>query len=130
MLVPRRLFVPTPVEVTLIVALGMAGAFWGIYFRYMIVEPSTVGLACEGGLATATCTVRKAVIALFTNTVFGYVAIGAALLALIRPLAPLMAIALMAGGAGLSLYNTATSALAIALVILVLARRELQKETD
>lgn len=130
MLAPRHLYVPTATEITLIVALAMAATFWGIYFRYLIVEPATVGLACEAGLATATCTVRKAVIALFTNTVFGYVALGAAVLAMIRPLAPLMAIALMAGGAGLSLYNTATSALAIGLVILVLARRELPREID
>ena len=53
---------------------------------------------------------------------FGIVALGAALLNLIRPSVMFWALALLTGGAGIVLYNTALSALAIALLILSLAR--------
>jgi hypothetical protein len=54
--------------------------------------------------------------------VFGIVAICAALLNLLRPSLLLCAIALIAGGFGIVLYNVALSALAVALLILSLAR--------
>jgi len=54
--------------------------------------------------------------------VFGIVALGAALLNLLRPSVVFWALALLAGDAGIVLYNTALSALAMALLILSLAR--------
>jgi hypothetical protein len=54
--------------------------------------------------------------------VFGIVALGAALLNLLRPSVVFWGIALLGGGAGIVLYNVALSALAIALLILSLAR--------
>ena len=54
--------------------------------------------------------------------VFGLVAIGAALLNLVRPSFVLCAVALIAGGFGIVLYNVALSAFAVALLILSLAR--------
>ena len=54
--------------------------------------------------------------------VFGFVALGAALLNLLRPSLVLCALALIAAGFGLVLYNAALSALAVALLILSLAR--------
>jgi hypothetical protein len=48
--------------------------------------------------------------------------LAAALLNLLRPSVVLWAIALAAGGAGIVLYNAALSSLAVALLILSLAR--------
>ena len=59
---------------------------------------------------------------LFTPSVFGAVALGAALLNLVRPSVLLCAVALIAAGFGLVLYNAALSALAVAVLILSLAR--------
>jgi hypothetical protein len=74
----------------------------------------------------AICLASIAILALgyglFTPQVFGIVALGAALLNLARPSVVLWAVALLAGGAGIVLYNVALSALAVALLILSLAR--------
>jgi hypothetical protein len=59
---------------------------------------------------------------LFTNSVFGVVALGAALLNLIRPSLALFAIGLVAAGFGIVLYNVELSALAAGLLVLSLAR--------
>jgi hypothetical protein len=59
---------------------------------------------------------------LFTPQTFGLVAVGAALLNLLRPSVVFWAIALAAAVAGLVLYNAALSAFAVALLILSLAR--------
>jgi hypothetical protein len=63
------------------------------------------------------------VIILFNHTVFGWIALGAALLNLVRPSIVLVALALAAAGFGLVLHNANLSALAVALLILSLARR-------
>ena len=55
-------------------------------------------------------------------SIFGWVAIGAALLNLVRPSFLLCAVILIAGGFGIVLYNVALSALAVAMLILSLAR--------
>ena len=44
----------------------------------MVIEQSTVSLACEGGLRTWLCFTRKIFLALFQNGVFGIVALAAA----------------------------------------------------
>jgi hypothetical protein len=59
---------------------------------------------------------------LFTPQTFGLVAVGAAVLNLLRPSVVFWAIALAAAGAGIVLYNAALSAVAVALLILSLAR--------
>ena len=81
--------------------------------RYRVIEQSAVGIACEGGGANWLCASRRTAIALFTPQVFGIVALGAALLNLLRPSVVLWALALLAGGVGIVLYNVALSALAV-----------------
>jgi hypothetical protein len=119
----RRLFLPTARQTNWLLVIGFLAIGCALYLRYLAIEQSSVGLACDGGLNTWLCLSRKVATALFNHTVFGTAALIAAVLNLIRPSLVLFAVVLIAGGTGIVLYNVATSALAIALLILSFARR-------
>jgi len=93
-----------------------------LYLRYLAIEHAPVSLACQAGLNTWLCSTFRLVIALYNHGVFGWVAITAALLNLVRPSIVLVAFALWAAGFGLVLHNADISGLAAALLILSLAR--------
>jgi hypothetical protein len=114
-----RLFLPSARQVNWLLIVGFASLG---YLRYLAIEMSTVGLACEGGLNTWLCATRRLVIALFQNSVFGWIAVAAAALNVIRPSIVLVTVALAAAGFGIVLYNVALSALAVGLLIVSLAR--------
>jgi hypothetical protein len=118
----RPLFLPTARQTNWLIVIGLLSLGYALYLRYLAIELSSVGLACQAGLQTWLCLTRKIVIALFTNSVFGTVALGAALLNLVRPSLVLFGLGLMAAGFGIVLYNVGLSALAIGLLILSLAR--------
>jgi hypothetical protein len=118
----RRLFLPTARQINWLLLIGFLSIGYALYLRYLAIEQSSVGLACDAGLNTWLCLSRKVATALFNNTVFGIAALVAAVLNLVRPSLVLFAIVLIAGGMGIVLYNVATSALAAALLILSLAR--------
>lgn len=118
----RRLFLPTARQINWLLMIGFLSIGYALYLRYLAIEQSSVGLACDAGLNTWLCLSRKVATALFNNTVFGIAALIAAVLNLVRPSLVLVAIVLIAGGMGIVLYNVATSALAAALLILSLAR--------
>lgn len=117
----RPLFLPSPRQALGLAAIAAAALGYALYLRYQVIEQSAVGIACETA-RTWLCSSRKTAIALFTPSVFGLVAIGAALLNLVRPSFVLCAATVLAGGFGIVLYNVALSALAAALLILSLAR--------
>jgi hypothetical protein len=125
----RRPFLPTARQTNLLLIVGFACLGYALYFRYLVIEQSTVGLACEAGLATWLCATRRVVLVLFNHNVFGVVAVGAAVLNFIRPSLVLFTIALAAAGLGIVLYNVALSSLAIALLILSFARPQLVEES-
>jgi multisubunit Na+/H+ antiporter MnhE subunit len=108
--------------------IGFCSLGYALYLRYLAIEQSSVGLACDAGLATWLCATRKTAIALFTYSVFGGTAVAAAVLHLLRPSIVLFALALAAAGFGIVLYNVALSALAVALLVLSLARRAPEPE--
>jgi hypothetical protein len=118
----RPLFMPTARQTNWLIALGLLSIGYALYLRYLAIELSSVGLACQAGAQTWLCFTRKIVIALFTNSVFGVVALGAALLNLVRPSLVLFGLGLMAAGFGIVLYNVGLSALAAGLLIISLAR--------
>jgi hypothetical protein len=101
---------------------------YALYLRHLVIEQSTVAIACNAAPKSWLCSSRSAAISLFTPLVFGWVAIGAAILNLVRPSFLLCAVALVAGGFGIVLYNVALSALAVALLILSLARTSPEPE--
>jgi hypothetical protein len=124
----RPLFLPTRRQAAILAALALAALACGFYARYALIERSTVGIACESGLDTLLCASRRTAIALYTSSLFGIVALGAALLNLLRPSLVLFAIALAAAGVGIVLYNVALSGFAVALLVLSLARPAPQQD--
>lgn len=119
---PRPLFQPSARQINLLLVIGFASVGYALYLRYLVIETSAVGLVCEAGASTWLCVIRKSAIVLFNQSVFGAVALGAAVLNLIRPSIVLLAVALAAAGFGIVLYNVTLSAFAVALFILSLAR--------
>lgn len=118
----RRLFRPTARQLNVLIPLGLVAFGYALYIRYLWVEQTPVGLACDGGLPTWGCATRRLALTLSQHSVFGLVAIAAALLNLVRPSLVLFAIALVAAGFGIVLYNVSLSGLAVAFMILSLAR--------
>lgn len=118
----RRLFAPTARQTNWLILLGLVSLGYALYLRYLAVELSSVGLACQGGLQTWLCSTRQLVMTLFNNSVFGWVALAAAIVNLIRPTLPVFALGLVAAAFGVVLYNVGLSALAAALLFLSFAR--------
>jgi hypothetical protein len=118
-----KLFLPSPRAINILLIISFCSAGYALYLRYLVIEQSSVSLACEGGLNTWLCFTRKVVTALFRNSAFGILALAAAGLNLLRPSLVLTAIALAAAGFGIVLYNVGLAGIAVALLILSLARR-------
>ncbi|MEX0752503.1 MAG: hypothetical protein WD073_06205 [Xanthobacteraceae bacterium] len=119
---PRPLFLPNGRQTNWLMVVGFVTVGYALYLRYLVIESSSVGLACTAGLDTWLCLARRTAIALFMHYAFGTVALVAAVLNLLRPSLVLFAVALAAAGFGIVLYNVALSAFAVTLLILSLAR--------
>jgi len=118
----RPLYHPTfrqAIGLAVIAALALG---YGFFIRYQVIEQSDIGIACEVNGGGWLCASRRTAIALFTPQVFGIVALGAAILNALRPSLVFWGVTLLAGGAGIVLYNTALSSLAMALLVISLAR--------
>ena len=115
-------FVPTPRQTNWLLCVGFLSLGWGLWLRYRALEFSDVALACQAGLDTWLCGTFRAVIVLYNHHVFGAVAVGAALINLLRPSLPIFAMSLAAGAFGIVMHNPSLSALAGALLTVSLAR--------
>jgi hypothetical protein len=120
--VPVRLFLPTARQTNWLLLVGFLSFGEALYLRYLGIENLQVSPACQAGLNSWLCATLKLVSALFTHSVFGWSAIAAALLNLLRPSLVLLSFALVATAFGLVLHNTALAGLAAALLMLSLAR--------
>jgi len=116
------LFKPSGRAVLILSPLVVAAVGLALYLRYDIIQNTPIGLACEAGEQSLTCAVRLAAIHLFVRSIFGWTAVVAALLQLWRPNVVTFGIGFVAASFGLVLYNTRLSALAVALLVLSLAR--------
>jgi hypothetical protein len=116
----RRLFRPSAASLNWVIAIGFVSLGYAMYLRYLVIEQTQIGLACDAGLRTWLCLSRTVVSALFE--VFGWVSLGAAVLAMIRPGLPLFTIGLAASAFGIVLHNAALSGLAAALLVMCFAR--------
>lgn len=123
-----RLFMPTARQVNWLLIAGFLALGYALYIRYLWIEQSAFGLACDGGLTTWSCAAKKLVAALFDRNVFGIAALALAALHVLRPTLVIFAAALVATGFGIVLYNVALSALAAGLLILSFARRAPETE--
>lgn len=113
---------PSPTQIHWLIVLAFGSLGYAGYLRFLAIENPVVGLACDGGLNTWLCLFRKVAFGLYENLVFGWVAVGAALLNFLRPSLPLFAIALLASGLGLVLYNAGLAALAVGILVMSFAR--------
>jgi hypothetical protein len=118
----KRRFVPSGRQTNWLLAVGFLSVGYALYLRYRAIEFAPVSLECQGGLDTWLCGTFRIVIVLFNHAVFGAVALGAAVVNLLRPSVATVAIALAAAGFGIVLHNPGLSALAAALLVLSLAR--------
>jgi hypothetical protein len=121
-MVPRPLFAATARQTNWLIVLGFASLGYALYLRYMAVESTSVGLACQAGLQTWLCATRKLVMVLLEHSVFGWAALAAAIVNLIRPTLPVFALGLATTAFGVVLKNAELAALAAALLILSFAR--------
>jgi hypothetical protein len=115
-------FLPTARATHWLLIVGFLAVGEALYLRYLAIEYAQVSLACQAGLKTWLCASFRVVIALYNHSVFGYVALAAAVLNLVRPSIVLMSIAIAAAGFGLVLHNADLAGLAVALLMLSLAR--------
>jgi hypothetical protein len=118
-----KLFLPSARAANVLLIVGFCSLGFALYWRYLVIEQSAVGLACQGGLETWLCFTRKIIIPLYQYSTFGILALAAAFLNLLRPSLALFGFAVAAAAVGIVLYNVSLSGLAIALLILSLARR-------
>ena len=116
------LFLPTARQTNWLLLIGLLSLGEALYLRYLAIEYAQVSLACQAGLQTWLCATFRLVIGLYTHSVFGWVALAAALLNLMRPSLVLVAAGLAATAFGLVLHNGNLAALAAALLLLSLAR--------
>jgi hypothetical protein len=119
---PTPLFLPSARLIQWLLIIGFLATGEAIYLRYLALEYAPVSLACQAGLDTWLCTIFRLVIVLFNHSVFGWLALAAAVLNLLRPSVVLLAIGLAASGFGLVLHNAGLAGLAAGLLILSLAR--------
>jgi hypothetical protein len=119
---PRPLFLPTARQTNFLLIVAFLCLGQAMYLRYMVMENSTMSLACQGGLAIWLCDSFRLVNLLYPHQVFGGMALFVALLNLVRPSIVLVAVALAAASFAIVLHNADLSALAAGVLILSLAR--------
>ena len=116
------LFLPTARQLTWLLLIALLSLGEALYLRYLAIEYAPVSLACQAGLDTWLCATFRLVIVLFNHSAFGWVALAAAVLNLLRPSILLVGVALAAIPFGLVLHNAGLAGLAAALLLLTLAR--------
>jgi hypothetical protein len=118
----RPLFLPTARQTNWLLIIAFLAVGEALYIRYVAIENLNTELACQAGLQTWLCTAFRISIVFFDHEIFGWVALAAALLNLMRPSLVLAAFALAAASFGVVLHNADLSALAAGVLILSLAR--------
>jgi hypothetical protein len=117
-----RLFLPTARQTNWLLVFGFLALGEALYLRYLAIEYGPVALACQAGLNTWLCATFRLVIVLFNHSAFGWIALATAMLNLLRPSVALVSVALAAAGFGLVLHNADLSGLAVAFLVVSLAR--------
>jgi hypothetical protein len=123
-----KLFLPSARATNYLLIVGFCSLGYALYMRYLAIEQTPVGLACEGGLNTWLCFTRRIAIVLFTYSVFGWAALIVAAVNLLRPSLIVFAVGLSIACFGVVLYNVGLSALAVGLLLLSFARRAPESE--
>ena len=115
-------FLPTARQANWIIAIGFLALGYALYLRYFAIQNTSIGLACDAGLGTSICVIRKAAYTFGAHSVFGWIAFGAALINLARPSVFMFTLGLAATAFGLVLYNAGLAGLAAGLLVMSFAR--------
>jgi hypothetical protein len=115
-------FIPSARQTNWLLCVGFLSVGYALWLRYRAIEFAPIALECQAGLDTWLCGAFRTAIVLYNHSVFGAVALGAALFNLLRPSIVMISIALAAAGAGIVLHNPSLSGLAAALLVVSLAR--------
>jgi hypothetical protein len=115
-------FLPTARQAKWIIAIGFLALGYALYLRYFAIQNTTIGLACDAGLGTSICVIRKAAYTFGAHSVFGWIAFGAALINLARPSAIMFTLGLAATAFGLVLYDSGLAGIAAGILIMSFAR--------
>lgn len=118
----RELFRPTPRQIAVLAVTGGCALGFALAMRYLAIENTPLGLACDAGDPGVVCALRRSVLIVSQASAFGAMGLVAALLNLARPSIVLSLPALACASMGLVLYNSSPSAVAIACLALSLAR--------
>ncbi|KQZ01101.1 hypothetical protein ASD45_09675 [Pseudolabrys sp. Root1462] len=119
----NRLFLPSARATNVLLVVGFGALGYALYVRYLGIEQSAIGLACNAGLDTWMCTQRRVLAALFDRAIIGWAAVIIAAVNLLRPTLVVFGLGLAVACVGVVLYNVMLSALAIGLLLLSFARR-------
>src|SRR5207244_10897297 len=71
---PPRCFLPSARASNWLLIVGFLAVGEALYLRYLAIEYAPVSLACQGGLQSWLCTSFRLAIALYSHSVFGWVA--------------------------------------------------------
>jgi hypothetical protein len=115
-------FLPTARQANGIIAIGFVALGYALYLRYFAIQNTSIGLACDAGLGTSICVIRKVAYTFGAHSVFGWIAFGGALINLARPSAVMFTLALAASAFGLVLYNAGLAGIAAGLLVMSFAR--------
>jgi hypothetical protein len=119
---PTELFLPSIRAALLLTVLGLGALGLALFLRYGMIQNTPLALACDAGEESLRCKIRLAVIMMFVQNCFGWTAMIAAGVQFWRPNIVAFGIGLIFALFGLVLYETRASALAVALLVLSLAR--------
>lgn len=118
----RKLFKPSPRQTGVLAVTAAAALAFALGMRYLAIENTPLGLACDAGDPGVLCVTRKTVLTFSQASVFGLVGLIAAAMNLLRPSIVLCVVSLACAAMGLVLYNTPAAAVAVALLAFSLAR--------
>ena len=118
-----KLFLPSARATNWLLIVGFCSLGYALYIRYLAIEQSSVGLPAPPGSTPGSVRRARSITVLFKNSVFGWAALGVALVNLLRPSLVVFAVALALTCLGIVLYNIQLSALAAGLLVLSFARR-------
>ena len=91
--------------------------------RFVWIESTEIGLACAAVPPPWWCAPRETIIHIHQHDVWGLVALGSGLLALILRWYPLALLGLVSGLFGLVLYNAGLAAVGLLAALLLIIRR-------
>lgn len=103
--------------------LGLAALGAGLYLRYGVIESTPIGLMCQGADPAWFCLPRFSLIQFNFMDGWGWAALAGGILAMLFGWRWAMVLGIVAGAAGLVLYNAGPAGFGLLLAVMRLVRR-------